>query len=40
VMIDGFQKLRPGAKVKPVPWRPGSPPAQGPTPAPAASAAK
>jgi membrane fusion protein (multidrug efflux system) len=29
VMVDGFQKLRPGAKVKPVPWRPGSPPAQG-----------
>ena len=23
VMVDGFQKLRPGAAVKPVPWRPG-----------------
>ena len=37
VMVDGFQKLRPGATVKPVPWRPGSPPAMG--AAPAASAA-
>ena len=27
VMVDGFQKLRPGAAVKPVPWRPGSAPA-------------
>ena len=33
VMVDGFQKLRPGATVKPVPWRPGA------APAPAASAA-
>jgi membrane fusion protein (multidrug efflux system) len=40
VMVDGFQKLRPGATVKPVPWRPGSPPAMGATaPAPAPSAA-
>jgi membrane fusion protein (multidrug efflux system) len=40
VMVDGFQKLRPGATVKPVPWRPGSPPAMGATAAaPAASAA-
>jgi membrane fusion protein (multidrug efflux system) len=45
VMVDGFQKLQPGATVKPVPWRPGSPPAvpgtpaAGPAPAaPAASA--
>ena len=29
VMADGFQKLRPGASVKPVPWsKPGSPPAK------------
>jgi membrane fusion protein (multidrug efflux system) len=41
VMVDGFQKLRPGAAVKPVPWRPGSPPAMGATAAaPAASAAR
>src|SRR4051812_17142870 len=36
VMVDGFQKLRPGAPVKPVPWnggKPAAPPAQ-----PAASA--
>ena len=40
VMVDGFQKLRPGATVKPVPWRPGSPPAMGASaPRPAASAA-
>jgi membrane fusion protein (multidrug efflux system) len=44
VMVDGFQKLRPGATVKPVPWRPGSPPAMGATaaasaPRPAAAAA-
>jgi len=25
VMVDGFQKLRPGAPVKPVPWNAGSP---------------
>ena len=30
VMVDGFQKLRPGATVKPVPWQPaGSTPAGG-----------
>lgn len=51
VMVDGFQKLRPGASVKPVPWQPGgaSQPAGGasapasaastPAAAPAASAA-
>jgi membrane fusion protein (multidrug efflux system) len=46
VMVDGFQKLQPGATVKPVPWRaPGSVPAASPpsgpaaTPATAASAA-
>ena len=40
VMVDGFQKLRPGASVKPVPWRPGSPPAMAASaPRPAASAA-
>jgi membrane fusion protein (multidrug efflux system) len=38
VMVDGFQKLKPGATVKPVPWRPGSPPAVPGTPAPGASA--
>ena len=39
VMVDGFQKLRPGAPVKPVPW---SPPGAAPTAAdsPAAPAAK
>jgi membrane fusion protein (multidrug efflux system) len=37
VMVDGFQKLRPGASVKPVPWRPGSPPAMAPASAPAAA---
>ena len=43
VMVDGFQKLRPGATVKPVPWQPGSPPANAGAPAasaPAAAAAK
>jgi membrane fusion protein (multidrug efflux system) len=35
VMVDGFQKLRPNATVKPVPWRPGAP---GAAAAPAASA--
>ena len=51
VMVDGFQKLRPGASVKPVPWQPAgaaSAPAAGasapvattaPAAAPAASAA-
>jgi membrane fusion protein (multidrug efflux system) len=38
VMVDGFQKLRPGAAVKPVPWRPGSPPAMGATAAASAPA--
>jgi membrane fusion protein (multidrug efflux system) len=38
VMVDGFQKLRPGATVKPVPWRPGSPPAMGATAAASAPA--
>jgi membrane fusion protein, multidrug efflux system len=38
VMVDGFQKLRPGATVKPVPWQPpGAAPAPGAT-APTASA--
>ncbi len=45
VMVDGFQKLRPGAPVKPVPWHAagaGQPPAAQPAAAPAsgASAAK
>jgi membrane fusion protein (multidrug efflux system) len=38
VMVDGFQKLRPGAPVKPVPWNDGKPAA--PAPAGAASGAK
>jgi len=38
VMVDGFQKLRPGAPVKPVPWRAGTGPA-GTAATPAASAA-
>jgi membrane fusion protein, multidrug efflux system len=38
VMVDGFQKLQPGATVKPVQWRPGSPPAVGAAAAPGASA--
>ena len=37
VMVDGFQKLRGGAPVKPVPWAPGGAPAK--AAAPAASAA-
>ncbi len=37
VMVDGFQRLRPGAVVKPVPWRPGpAPAAVAPASAPAA----
>jgi len=36
VMVDGFQKLRPGAPVKPVPWAMGAGPAT--AAAPAASA--
>jgi membrane fusion protein (multidrug efflux system) len=40
VMVDGFQKLRPGAPVKPVPWAATPAPAGAATPAkPAASAA-
>lgn len=43
VMVDGFQKLRPGASVKPVPWQPAGAapagPASAPASAPAASAA-
>lgn len=35
VMVDGFQKLRPGATVKPVPWTPAAP-AAGSAPAPTA----
>ncbi len=39
VMVDGFQKLRPGATVKPVPWKPaGAAPAAGAASAPAAAA--
>ena len=42
VMVDGFQKLQPGATVKPVPWQPGGAAASASAvtaPAPAASAA-
>lgn len=42
VIVDGFQKLRPGAPVKPVPWnggRPAAPAAAGSAPAAGASAA-
>ena len=39
VMVDGFQKLRPGATVKPVPWKPVSAAPAGDRPAAAASAA-
>ena len=39
VMVDGFQKLRPGATVKPVPWQPGSTPASAGAPAASAPAA-
>jgi membrane fusion protein, multidrug efflux system len=38
VMVDGFQKLRPGAAVKPVPWTPGPAAAVPPASAPAAAA--
>jgi membrane fusion protein (multidrug efflux system) len=39
VMVDGFQKLQPGATVKPVPWQPpGAKPAAGAASAPAAPA--
>lgn len=42
VMVDGFQKLQPGASVKPVPWQPaGSKPAAGaPASSPASAAPK
>jgi membrane fusion protein (multidrug efflux system) len=41
VMVDGFQKLRGNAPVKPVPWQPpGSAPAAGASAPPAASAAR
>lgn len=42
VMVDGFQKLRPGATVKPVPWQPISSGAAGAasSPSPSAAAAK
>jgi membrane fusion protein, multidrug efflux system len=44
VMVDGFQKLRPGAPVKPVPWNAGNPAAPAAAaasgPAPAASSPK
>jgi membrane fusion protein (multidrug efflux system) len=30
VIVDGFQKMRPGAPVSPVPWAPGGKPAGGP----------
>jgi len=39
VMVDGFQKLRPGAPVKAVPWQPGAAPGAAPA-APAGAAAK
>jgi hypothetical protein len=39
VMVDGFQKLRPGAPVKPVPWKPPAPPPAG-AAAPAAAAGR
>ncbi|RYF39040.1 MAG: efflux RND transporter periplasmic adaptor subunit, partial [Comamonadaceae bacterium] len=43
VIVDGFQKIRPNAPVKPVPWKPGAAPVAGaaasaPAAAPAASA--
>ena len=39
VVVDGFQKIRPNAPVKPVPWQPGGVrPAAAPAPAPAAAA--
>lgn len=39
VMVDGFQKLRPGASVKPVPWQPAGAAPAGAASAPAAAAA-
>ena len=38
VVVDGFQKLRPGATVKPVPWQPAAAAPAGAASAPAASA--
>lgn len=38
VMVDGFQKLQPGATVKPVPWQPAAVRSAGAASAPAASA--
>jgi len=38
VMVDGFQKLRPGASVKPVPWQPAGAAPAGAASAPAAPA--
>ena len=38
VMVDGFQKLQPGATVKPVPWQPAAPAPAGAASAPVASA--
>ncbi len=38
VMVDGFQKLRPGASVKPVPWQPAGAAPAGAASAPAAGA--
>lgn len=38
VMVDGFQKLRPGAPVKPVPWQPAGTAPAGAASAPAAAA--
>ena len=38
VMVDGFQKLQPGATVKPVPWQPAGAKPVAPAPAPAAQA--
>lgn len=40
VVVDGFQKIRPKAPVKPVPWQPVSAPASAPTSVTAAPAAK
>ena len=37
VIVDGFQKIRPGGTVKPVPWNPGAPAAAASMPASAAS---
>ncbi|WP_341914621.1 efflux RND transporter periplasmic adaptor subunit [Polaromonas sp. YR568] len=39
VMVDGFQKLRPGASVKPVPWQPAGAASAGAASAPAAATA-